>query len=315
MKKQQNIKDNCFEPLKRLEAEKSLKADVLKRQSQSVIKRFCSQRKAVIGLFVIVVLILLAIFVPIFSPYRLDEQNQWQRNLGISWQHWFGTDKFGRDLFVRIWMGVRISLFVGFLSALISMVIGTIYGGIAGYFGGIIDAVLMRIAEIVYSIPSMIYMILFMLVFDASLWSMILGICFSSWVGLARVMRNETMRLKNNEYVLASKVLGSNIGTIFFQDILKNAIGPLMVQVTLLVPQAIFMEAFLSFLGIGLVAPQASLGTMIEEARSQMISHPAQMIMPILFICMIVLAVNSVGDGLQYAYNPKQTYKERYESI
>lgn len=282
---------------------------------QGKIKRFCSQKFALIGLIGLVVLILLAIFVPIFSPYRFDEQNQWQRNLGFSWQHWFGADKFGRDLFVRIWMGARISLFVGFSSAFISAMIGIAYGGIAGYFGGMVDVVLMRFAEILYSIPSMIYMILFTLIFDISIWSMIVGICFSSWVGLARVMRNETMRLKHSGYVLASKALGGNSCYVFCHHILKNAVGPLIVQVTLLIPQAIFMETFLSFLGLGLVAPQASLGTMIQEARSQMILYPWQMILPILFVCITVLAITSIGDGLQYAYNPKKAYNKYFDLI
>ena len=182
------------------------------------------------------------------------------RNQGISFSHPFGTDKFGRDLFVRVWCGVRISLCVGLASALLNGALGVLYGAASGYAGKTADNILMRIADIVASVPSLLYVILIMMVLGANEVSILVGLCISGWIETARIVRGEVMRIKEREFVLASRLAGAGPLRIFLTHLLPNAAGPIVVSLTFLVPQAIFTEAFLSFMGVGIPAPRASLG-------------------------------------------------------
>lgn len=252
------------------------------------------------GLLILGLMIVMALLVPLISPYGYETQNASMANLGSSLAHPFGTDKFGRDIFVRVWYGARISLLVGFVSAAVNLILGVLAGAAAGYIGGTVDTVLMGIANMISAIPSLLYVILIMLVGGNHIRSILIGICISGWIGTARIVRGEVRSLKEMEFVMAARVSGIGEGRILLKHLLPNAWRPVFVNATFLVPQAIFTEAFLSFVGIGIAAPMASLGTLINEARSQMQLYPSQMICPILVLCIIIGALHMVGGGLEH---------------
>lgn len=254
---------------------------------------------AAAGCVILFVWMILAIAVPLFWPWSYSEQNAQIQNQAISAVHWFGTDRFGRDLFARVWYGAGLSLVIGISSTLINGVIGVIYGAISGYAGKKLDMVLMRIADIISAIPSMLYVILITLVMGSGVGSMILGLCVAGWIGMARIVRGEIVSLKKSEYAEAARMEGISPMRILVRHLLPNAAGPVIVNLIFLVPQAIFTEAFLSFLGVGLSAPAASLGTIIQEARSQMILYPYQMICPLVVLCVMILALNMVGTAIE----------------
>ena len=297
---------DAFEKLPEEEKNNEFIAVESKTYLQDVWFQFKKDKLALVSLVFLVIMILLAIFVPIFSKYSYDEQNLQLRNAMPSWEHPMGTDRFGRDIFVRIMYGARISLSVGFAAAGINLVIGCIYGGISGYIGGKVDMIMMRIVDIIYSVPILLYVILIMLIFGSNTGSVLLAICISSWVGLARQVRSQIMAQKGMEYSLAAKVIGCSNAQILFKHLLKNSMGPIIVNTTLMVPNAIFTEAFLSFVGIGISIPQASWGTMANDARSLITSYPIQMMWPVLAICLTMLALNFIGDGLNKALDPKK---------
>lgn len=256
-------------------------------------------KMAAAGCVILYVWMILAIAVPLFWPWSYSEQNAQIQNQAISAVHWFGTDRFGRDLFARVWYGAGLSLVIGISSTLINGVIGVIYGAISGYAGKKLDMVLMRIADIISAIPSMLYVILITLVMGSGVGSMILGLCVAGWIGMARIVRGEIVSLKKSEYAEAARMEGISPMRILVRHLLPNAAGPVIVNLIFLVPQAIFTEAFLSFLGVGLSAPAASLGTIIQEARSQMILYPYQMICPLVVLCVMILALNMVGTAIE----------------
>lgn len=273
--------------------------------AQDVWQHFCTNRWALAGLFLLAVIVLFAIFGGIFSPYAFDAQNAAVRNQPPCAAHWFGTDKFGRDIFTRVMHGARISLFIGIVSTAACALIGTIYGGVSGYLGGIADLILMRVCDVLYAIPTLLYVILIMLIFGSNVQSILIGICVSGWIGVARIVRAQVMALKSREYVLASYVLGASQKRIFFKHLITNSMGPILVTLTLMVPQTIFMEAFLSFIGIGISAPEASLGTLAQEAKAYLLVYPSQILFPIAVICLIIFSLTFVSKGLEEALDPK----------
>lgn len=302
----QSVPESEFEPLPDSEKDAEFVAMESRIYWSDVWRNFRKNKLAVVSLVFLIVMILLAIFVPMFSPYTYDGQDLTTRNAMPSLAHLFGTDKFGRDIFVRVMYGARISLSVGFAAAGINLVIGTIYGGIAGYCGGKVDLIMMRIVDIIYAVPTLLYVILIMLVFGSNVWSVLLAICVSSWVGLARQVRAQVMSLKEQEYAQCARVMGASDARILFRHLITNSIGPIIVNTTLMVPSAIFTEAFLSFVGIGISIPQASWGTMANDARSLISSYPLQMVWPVAAICLTMLALNFIGDALNDALDPKK---------
>ncbi|MGI6173404.1 MAG: ABC transporter permease [Christensenellales bacterium] len=272
---------------------------------QDVRRRFFKDPLAVIGMFVLIALALMSIFIPMVSPYSYDGMDLANMNQWPSAAHICGTDAMGRDLFIRILYGARISLTIGVVAAAINFVIGVVYGGIAGYVGGKVDMVLMRIVDILIGLPSLLYVVLIMLVLGSNIGSVILALCFTSWIGTARVVRGEVMRLKHSEYVLSAKLAGATTRDILFSHLLPNSMGPIIVSTAFLIPSAIFSEAFLSFLGIGIQAPMASWGTLANDAIPQMKMAPFQMAFPVLAICITMFSLNFVGDGLRDALDPK----------
>lgn len=256
-------------------------------------------RQALAGCMILGIWILFAVLVPVFWPWSYSEQNAEIQNQAMSMTHLFGTDKFGRDIFARVWYGAGISLLIGIASALINGCVGVLYGAAAGYAGKHADMVMMRIADIISSIPSMLYVILITLAAGAGAGSMILGLCVAGWIDMARIVRGEIQRLKETDFAAAACMEGIPRIRILWRHLLPNAAGPILVNLIFLIPQAIFTEAFLSFLGVGLEPPAASLGTIIQEARSQMLVYPNQMVCPLVVLCVMLLALNAVGTAME----------------
>ena len=298
------ILDEEFELLDACEKEYESAPVKSKTYMQDAWSRFKINKLAMASLVFLVLMVLLAIFVPIFSPYRYDEINLAQINSLPCAAHLLGTDKFGRDILVRIMYGARISLTVGVAAAVLNLVIGVTYGVICGYIGGKTDLILMRIVDIIYSVPTLLYVILAMLIFGSNIFSVLIAIGLSSWVGMARLVRTQIMSLKEREYAQAAYVLGAGRIRIMFKHLLVNCLGPIIIDTTLMVPSAISTEAFLAFVGIGISVPQASWGTMANEARSLLQTQPLQMLWPVLAICLTMLSLNFVGDGLSEALDP-----------
>lgn len=271
------------------------------------MKRWQKEYKlALSGMILLLLIAAAAILAPLFSPYSYSAQDAGLKNLSCSMSHLFGTDKFGRDIFVRVWAGTRVSLLIGLGSAAINGVTGVIYGGLAGYLGGRVDMIMMRLADVISAIPSLLYVILITLVLGANVASILIGICVAGWVSTARIARGEIMRLKEMDYVTAASLTGVPRRVVFFRYLLPGFAGAVIVNLTFLIPQAIFTEAFLSFVGIGIEAPLASLGTLIQDARSQIQLFPSQMIYPILVLCLLVVSVSLIGADLEQAVRSRK---------
>ena len=300
------LSDDMFEKLSDSEKNNDFIAVQSKTYFQDAWAHFKKNKLALVSLCFLFVMVALAILVPLLSPYTYDGQDLTLRNDPPSLSHPLGTDKFGRDIFVRLMYGARISLSVGFAAAFINLFLGVVYGGVCGYFGGKLDMVLMRIADIIYSIPSMLYVIMVMLIFGSNIFSVLLALSVSGWIGMARQVRTQVMSLKEREYAQAARVMGASHRRILFKHLITNSIGPIIVNTTLMVPQAIFTEAFLAFVGIGISIPQSSWGTMANEARSLIQSYPIQMLWPVLAISLTMLSLNFIGDGLNEALDPRK---------
>ena len=305
--KHQPIPDEWFTPLQKDEAA----AEAVVRPSQSYWqdswRRLKQNKLAMAGLVCLVLLVIMAIIGPMISGHSYNQQILKDQNLPPSSEYWFGTDGLGRDVFTRTWYGARISLFVGVMAALIDFIIGVIYGGIAGYKGGRTDSVMMRIVEVLYGLPNLLVVILLMVVLGSGLSTIIIALTITGWLGMARIVRGQVLQIKNYEFVLASKTFGTKTGRIIRKNLLPNTMGLIIVQMTLTVPSAIFAEAFLSFLGLGIQSPMASWGSMANDALPTILSgHWWRLFFPAFFISLTMFSFNVLGDGLQDALDPKQ---------
>ena len=268
--------------------------------------RLRQNKLAMLGLVFLILLTIMAIFGPVFSPYDVNAQDLPNQNQKPSLKNLFGTDAAGRDVFTRTWFGARISLFIGFMAAIIDVSIGIIYGGISGYKGGRTDNVMMRIIEILYGIPYLLVVILMLVVLGPGLFTIIIALTITGWVGMARIVRGQVLQLKNYEYILAAQSYGASSGRIIRKFLLPNTMGPIIVQMTLTVPSAIFAEAFLSFIGLGVQAPYASWGVMANDSLGAILSgHWWSLFFPAFFISFTMFAFNVLGDGLQDALGPR----------
>ncbi len=301
------LDDSMFEPLDSSEKNNEFIAVESKTYLQDAWRRFKKNKLALFGLIFLILITLAAIIIPMVSPFTYDGQDLANRNALPNMVHLMGTDKLGRDIMVRVMYGARISLTIGFVAAFLNLIIGVIYGGISGFVGGKVDMIMMRIVDCIYAIPSMLYVILIMMIFGSKTLSVLLGISISSWVGMAREVRSQIQTLKQQEFSMAAFVIGASKTRILFKHLIINCMGPIIVSATLMVPNAIFTESFLSFIGIGISAPQASWGTLASEARGFVSkSYPVAIIWPVAAICLTMLSLNFIGDGFGEALDPKK---------
>ncbi|WP_410514508.1 ABC transporter permease [Paenibacillus sp. BR2-3] len=284
-------------------------AEIIQRESLSAWRdswqRLRKNKMAMTALGVLFLIVLAALVGPYLSKFNYYSNDLLNTNKPPSSEHWFGTDDLGRDMFVRTWFGARISLTVGLAAAAIDLLIGVIYGGIMGYFGGRVDNIMNKFSEILYAIPYLLVVILLLVVMEPSLGTIILALTITGWINMSWIVRGEIMQLKNREFVLASRSMGAGSGRLLFRHLLPNAVGPIIVTITLSVPNAIFAEAFLSFLGLGVQAPIASLGSMISDALTGWMYYPWRFLFPAILISLTMLSFNIFGDGLRDALDPK----------
>lgn len=310
----------------------------MRRESKNFWQDAWSQLKrnklAVVGMIGLIIILILALVGPLMSSHDYAEQDVDRRNLpakipvldqlsflpfdgegaqgvdaykeaGVKENFWFGTDQLGRDLWSRTWQGAQVSLFIGVVAALLDIFIGVVYGAISGFFGGRVDNVMQRIIEIVASIPTLIVVILFVLIFEPSIWTIILAMAITGWIGMSRVVRGEFLKLKTQEFVMASRTLGSSKLKLIFKHILPNTLGAIVVTSMFTVPNAIFFEAFLSFIGIGVPAPRTSLGSLVNDGRAMLLIHPHELFIPALVLSLLILFFYLFSDGLRDAFDPK----------
>lgn len=307
---------------------------------KDVYTRFVSNKGAVVALVLIVLISLLAVFGPGMNEYTYAAQNLSEKNfapripglekMGIfdgtekmatstgfkivngyekkgadDVFYWFGSDTLGRDIWTRVWQGTRISLGIALVSAVINMTLGMSYGLISGYFGGMVDSIMQRFAEINNGIPRLVICTLLLMVLKPGFSTIVLTLVITEWIGMSRIARAEMLKLKEQEFVLASRTLGAGSFRIIFSSVLPNIIGQIITQLMFSIPTAIFTEAFLSFVGLGIPVPQCSLGSLINDAFNSFTTHPYQIIPPIVVLAVLMLSFNLLADGLREAFDPK----------
>ena len=309
---------------------------------QDARKRLFKNKGAVTGLVILSVIVFFTLFGPLFNKYTYDQQNlrhaklppripvlasigiadgtkmdtkfdgtiekvnpYEQKNVEDGVNYWFGTDDLGRDLWTRTWSGARVSLFIAILAAMYDLLIGVTYGGVSAYYGGKVDMYMQRFIEILSGIPSLVLLTLLILVFEPGVMSISLAMGISGWIGMSRVVRSHVLRLKGQEFVLAAKTLGASDSKIIIKHLFPNIIGPVVVMIMFSLPSAIFFEAFLSIIGIGLQPPHASLGVLINDGFKQLQTNPYMMIVPSIVICLLIFSLNLLADGLRDAVDPK----------
>jgi oligopeptide transport system permease protein len=268
-------------------------------------RRLCRNRLAVAAAAILVVITLGCLLAPWISNYGYEQQNLALGAAGPSSAHWLGTDVFGRDLLTRILYGGRISLLVGLVATTVALVIGVSWGAIAGYLGGRIDAVMMRIVDILYALPFMIFVVLLMVVFGRSLLLLFLAIGAVEWLTMARIIRSQVQALKQQEFIEAAISLGQSRAAIIIRHILPNALGPLIVYTTLTIPAVMLLEAFISFLGLGVQPPASSWGSLISDGVETMEEYPWLLIFPGMVFSITLFALNFLGDGLRDALDAR----------
>lgn len=267
--------------------------------------RLKKDKMAIAGLCFIVFLMLLALIGPMLSSIGYADQDFNNVNAGPSYEHWFGTDSLGRDLFIRVLYGARISLSIGLIASLINLVIGVLYGGISGLMGGKVDRIMMNIVDVLYSVPTLLYVILLMVVFKPGLLNIFIALGISYWLQMARIVRGQVLSIKEQEFVLAAISMGASKWRLLTKHLIPNAVGAIVVSWSLSIPDAIFTEAFLSFIGLGVSAPMASWGVLASEGINSMRGYPFQLFFPAAAISLTMLAFNFLSDGLRDALDPK----------
>ncbi|MBR1729088.1 MAG: ABC transporter permease [Selenomonadaceae bacterium] len=293
---------------------------------KGVAIHFLRDKFAMIGVILVSVIILFAIFAPLISSYSYQEiisvtdpsgkeivakslqpqiASDSIQNFFADKTFIFGTDDMGRDLWTRTWQGARVSLIIAFVAIFIDMLIGTSYGLISGFFGGTVDNIMQRFIEIAGSIPTLVIISILAIFMDKGIGLVIASLLITEWIGMSKIARAECLKIKEREYVLASRTLGAGSFHIIFKQILPNTIGPIITQVMFSIPVAIFTEAFLSFVGVGIVLPQCSIGSLIEAGFNNITILPYQILPPISVLALLMLGFNLIGDGFREALAPK----------
>ncbi len=300
-----DISSDLWEPLKKEEryCEGVVQSNVIFHNNRWY--KFKKNKLALISLIVILIILLFAVIGPYLSQYTYSEQDLTNANQGPSFKHWFGTDSLGRDLFIRVAYGARISLFVGMAATLVNIAVGVFYGGISGYIGGTTDHIMMRIVDIIDTIPLVLYAIIFMVLLEPGLVSIIIALSMVYWVRMARIVRGQVLNLKEQEFIIAAKTLGAGFSRILLRHLIPNTIGLIIVTITMMIPEAIFIESFLSFIGLGVSSPMASWGSLVANSIGGIRSYPYQLFFPSIAICITILAFNLLGDGLRDAFDAR----------
>ena len=276
------------------------------------MRRLFKNKVAIVCMFVLAAIILMAIFVPMFSPFTYNEQHVTHGNAPMftvcedtGHMHLCGTDNLGRDIFVRLWEGARVSLTIAFVAVIVNCVVGLTYGGVSGYFGGWVDNIMMRIVEVINGIPYMIVVILLMMILKPGMGAIIIAYSLVGWTGMARLVRGQIVGLKEQEFVIAAKAMGAKPSRIITKHLLPNILSVVIVNITLAIPGVIFSEAFLSFIGLGVPIPMSSWGTLANDAILVFRTYPMQLFLPSICICLTMLGFNLLGDALRDAFDPK----------
>ncbi len=272
---------------------------------QDAWRRLKQNRVAMASLLFILVLTAFAIVAPMMSSSTHSDVDFGVMNQGPSAEHWFGTDNLGRDSWCRVWMGARVSLFIALVAAVVQSTIGIIIGGVSGFFGGKIDLFLMRASDIIDSIPFLVYVILIMMIMGSGMAPIIIAFALTGWIRMARLVRGQALSLKESDYVMASKGLGGSNMRIIIKHMVPNMLGVIIVTLTMSIPTAIFTEAYLSYIGIGLQPPLTSWGQLANIGATVIKTYPYQMIIPAIFISLTMLSMQLFGDGLRDALDPK----------
>ena len=270
-------------------------------------RRLFRNKAAVLAMAILAVIAAMAILAPLLSPHPYDEV-YWERIAAppdFAESFWFGTDGNGRDLFVRTLYGARVSLAVGIAATAVSLVIGVVWGAVAGYVGGRVDEIMMRIVDVLYSLPFMFFVIILVVVFGRHIVLIFLALGAVEWLTMARIVRGQTLSIRRREFIEAARASGVSTPTIIRRHVIPNVLGPVVVYVTLTVPEVIIVESFISFLGLGVQEPMTSWGVLISEAVGQMETAPWMLVFPAAFLAVTLFCFNFIGDGLRDALDPK----------
>jgi oligopeptide transport system permease protein len=293
--------------------------------------RLKKNRGAFLGIIMIFLFAVMSLVGPLLSEHSYKEQDLARSNMppkvaGLEWfgfdgidsfgkdqyeskgiteNFWFGTDEFGRDLWTRVWKGTQISLYIAIIAALLDLIIGVVYGGISAFYGGRVDNAMQRVIEVLIGIPNLIVIILFILILEPGITSIILAMVVTGWVGMARVVRGQILQLKGQEYILAARTLGTSNAKLVWRHLIPNVMGSIIITLMFTIPTAIFFEAFLSFIGLGLQPPLASLGILIEDGYKSMRYFSYKLLFPAIVISAVMISFNLLGDGLRDALDPK----------
>ncbi|EGW38109.1 ABC transporter permease [Desulfosporosinus sp. OT] len=299
------VRDNLFIPV----TKQADQQEKITRPSitywQDARRRLKKNKFAMAGFYFLLGITLFAILGPFLQKNGYDVQHLTARNEMPNSTFWFGTDEFGRDLWVRLWWGTRISLFIGIMAALMDLLIGVLYGGISAYYGGKIDDMMQRFIEVVYSIPYLLITVLLIVMMGSGIWTIVFAYGITGWISMARLVRGQVLSLKEQEYVLAATSLGASPWRIITKHLIPNALSFIIIQITFTIPQAIFTEAFLSFLGLGVKVPLASLGMLLSDGVGSMRVYPWRLLFPALIFSLMMVSFNLLGDGLRDALDPK----------
>ena len=284
-------------------------SEVINRPSmtywQDAWRRLKKNKIAMGGMVLIALFTFMSIVGPYMTEYTYNTNNLELLHQPPGKEHWFGTDALGRDMWARVWMGARVSLFIGLAAAVVETILGIIIGGLSGYMGGKADMFIMRFVDIMISIPELIFIILIMVIVGSGILPIILAFAITGWLRMARLVRGQVLQLKEQEFVLAAKTLGADSKRLVFKHLIPNTLGVIIVTLTMAVPSAIFYEAFLSFIGIGIRPPLSSWGQLANAGAQVFEIYPFELLIPAVFISLTMLSLNLLGDGLRDALDPR----------
>ena len=272
---------------------------------QDAWRRLKKNKLAMVALVMLIVLAVMSWLGPIIANQDYKTLTPEFKNLPPIKEHWLGTDYLGRDLFCRLWSGLRVSVIVALVASTIKVVVGCIYGAVMAYFGGIVDDIMMRIVEVLNSIPDLIVTLLILVVLGNGYFQLLFALCIVNWTGTARMIRGQILKLRESEYVMASQALGASAKRVIVKHLIPNTLGLLILDMAQSIPNIIFSETILSFLGIGLLPPAFSLGTLLSAGQEAMAFYPTHLLYPSLLLCLLVLSFNILGDGLRDALDPQ----------